>query len=598
MTRPIYDPLDRFYKSTTGAVPTNVSTKFTLLLPKETGSTWVNFCVRTDDSIEKTPMENVGEDSQAYIWSCSFIPKEAGVFAYFFEAEGAWVPAIIKMDNNLKGSFDYSHAEFQLTVYNQGYNTPDWLKGGIMYQIFPDRFCRSGRPIQHMEERVVRDDWGGMPEWRPDDGGRIRNNDYFCGDLKGITQKLPYLKSMGVTCLYMNPIFYAGSNHRYDTSDYMRIDPYLGDEEDLKELCSKAGQAGINIILDGVFSHTGDNSVYFNKYGKFPGEGAYQSSTSPYREWYTFNNDGTYRSWWGIDTLPEVTETSPEYMDFICGDHGVIEKWMDCGIKGWRLDVADELPDKFIEGLRKKVKSKNPQALVLGEVWEDATTKRGFGQLRKYLWGDQLDSVMNYPFKEAVMNFISSADGDGFLRSVGMIIDHYPKSALDVTMNFLSTHDVERAITRLGGKPIFHGTKEEQADGTLTYEEYTNGKEKLKAAFAILFFLPGVPCIYYGDEIGMSGYRDPFNRRCMDWEKPDMDLLGFVTELCKIRNGHTQFSEGSCRMSFKNNILRIHRENILVAINVGQSASDICDEGEVLMGSRLMGRYGFVLIEE
>lgn len=563
----MYDPLDPKCKSISGAVPTRSPTQFSLFLPVTTGSDWVNFCICDGTRTEHIPMERIEQTERYHRWRCSYTPSHPGVFSYYFEAEGEWVPAIIKMDRNLCGTFNYESPLFQLTVYEAGYTTPDWIKGGVLYQIFPDRFCRSGDEKPPMEGRILREDWGGMPSWQPNEEGKILNNDFFGGDLKGIRQKLPYLKELGVTCLYLNPIFYSGSNHRYDTWDYEQVDPWLGDEGDLRDLCADAKAAGIRVILDGVFSHNGDTGRYFDRYGTWNPPGARTNPESPFRSWFTFAPDGSYKSWWGIDTLPEVNELDPAYLAYICGAGGILEKWQRCGVSGWRLDVADELPDGFLTALRDRVKATDPDALIIGEVWEDASTKMAYGQLRPYLWGHQLDSVMNYPFKEAVLRFIREGDGTAFVRAVRTILDHYPKQTVDVLMNFLSTHDVERAITRLAGDPIFSAPRYEQAHTFLTDEEYRRGRVLLRAAFALLYFLPGVPCVYYGDEAGMSGYRDPFNRGCMNWSNGDEEIRSWVAALGALRRDYPLFRDAPCRLSFRDGILTLRRGNLTLTVN-------------------------------
>ncbi|MFR6512398.1 MAG: glycoside hydrolase family 13 protein, partial [Eubacterium sp.] len=325
---------------------------------------------------------------------------------------------------------------------------------GIIYQIFPDRFYSSGTEKHDVRPSRVMRRWGDEPFWREEQMNGIWNNDYFGGDLKGIEEKLLYLANLGVTCIYLNPIFEANSNHRYDTADYEKIDPLLGTEDDLKSLCKTAReQYGFSIILDGVFSHTGCDSKYFNIYSNYDDVGAYNSKESPYYPWYKFINwPDEYHSWWGIKLLPEVIEETPEYREYICGKNGILRKWLKCGISGWRLDVADELPDVFLDDLRRAVKDENSDAVIIGEVWEDATTKLAYGERRRYLLGEQLDSVMNYPFADAVLNFVKFANADAFIDSVMSIIEKYPPQVTNVLMNHIGTHDTERAITRLAGE--------------------------------------------------------------------------------------------------------------------------------------------------
>ncbi|MBQ7976043.1 MAG: glycoside hydrolase family 13 protein, partial [Clostridia bacterium] len=394
-------------------------------------------------------------------------------------------------------------------------------------------------------DRVLRSDWGNEPEWRPTAEGKVLNNDFFGGDLKGIQEKLPYLKSMGVNCIYLNPIFEAHSNHRYDTADYGKIDPVLGTEKDFKNLCESAKKQGIHIILDGVFSHTGDDSVYFNKKGRYETLGAYNSPESPYYKWYKFTNyPDKYQSWWGFETLPEVIEEGEEYREFINGKGGIIEKWLKAGADGFRLDVADELPDIFIDELRERLKKTKPDALLMGEVWEDATTKHSYGSRRRYLLGSQFDSVMNYPFANAILDFCRNGKAERFMETIMQIVENYPKQCLDVMMNHIGTHDTERAITKISGESCEYRDRVWQSQHFLDAEKYAKGVRLLKCAAALQYTLPGVPSVYYGDEAGLQGYKDPFNRGCYPWGKENQELVTFYRTLGEIRTENEVFREG------------------------------------------------------
>ena len=310
-------------------------------------------------------------------------------------------------------------------------------------------------------------------------------------------------------------------------------------------ICKEAERYGISIILDGVFSHTGADSVYFNKFGRYDSVGAYQSKESKYYDWYSFINfPDTYEAWWGIDTLPNVDENNEKYTNFICGDDGVLHYWLSKGAAGFRLDVADELPDQFLNNLRKSVKKFSQDKIVIGEVWEDASNKESYGVKRRYLLGYQLDSVMNYPFREAIISFLKGGNVKNFINSIMTIVENYPKPTVNTLMNFVSTHDIERAINRLGGENCEGKSKDWQAERYLTAEEYERGKNLLKAAFALIYFLPGVPSIYYGDEAGLQGYKDPFNRRCYPWGNEDKELIEYVKNLGKIRKIIPNLKEG------------------------------------------------------
>ncbi len=455
------------------------------------------------------------------------------------------------MGNERNGIFTQTPAFYQLLVYTDDYSTPDWFKGGVMYQIFPDRFRKSGdRPIK--ANKILRYDWGGLPAFRPNERGIVENNDFFGGNLKGIEEKLDYLKSLNISVIYLNPIFEAYSNHRYDTGNYLKIDTLLGDEEDLKSLITKANELGIKIILDGVFNHTGDDSIYFNKYGRYDEIGAYQSKDSKYYDWYNFHeHPDKYDSWWGISTLPAVNEFS-SFNEFINGKDGVIQHWLKLGIGGYRLDVVDELPDAFVENLRSAAKEINKDAIVIGEVWEDASNKIAYGARRRYFQGKELDSVMNYPLKDAIINFVLTNDTSVLLNTIDALRDNYPKQALDCLMNILGTHDTIRILTALSQETAY--TKEEMAVKRLSPEKKKETIEKLKVATLLQYTLFGVPSVYYGDETGMEGYTDPFCRFCFDWLNIDQDLYEFYKRLGEIRNCPV-FKDGIYRTIFKDKSL-------------------------------------------
>ncbi len=444
------------------------------------------------------------------------------------------------------GAFLPAGEEWQLTVYSADFKTPDFVKGGVISQIFPDRFCNSGEAKKAVPEgRVLRDDWGGVPEWRPDSKGEILNNDYFDGDLRGIESKLEYIASLGVTLIYLNPIFEAHSNHRYDTADYMRIDPLLGTREDFERLCSAAKKLGIGIVLDGVFSHTGADSIYFNKNNRYDSVGAYNSCNSKYFSWYNFRHwNDDYACWWNILTLPEVDEEDASYTEFITGDSGVIKTWLSAGAAGFRLDVADELPDSFIDELYSCVKGFDSEKYLIGEVWEDASNKISHGGRRRYLLGGQMDSVMNYPFADAITDFVHDGLAEVFMERIVTIAENYPPAALNAAMNHIGTHDTARAITRFVFEELEERTREQQSGFVLDEEQYALGKRLLKFASALQYTLPGIPSLYYGDEAGMQGGKDPFNRGCFPWGNEDAELTEWYRLLGKIRRENPCLADG------------------------------------------------------
>ncbi len=477
-------------------------------------------------------------------WTITFAIHEIGLYYYSFHIENKGNIVCGAMEMGQFSKTEHVNG-FLLTVHSDDYATPEWFKGGVMYQIFPDRFAKEGT-TPDVKGRVRREDWGGLPSFRPNEQGKVLNNDFFGGNFKGIQSKLSYLKALGVTVIYLNPVFEAGSNHRYDTSDYMKIDPILGDEKDFEEFVDAAKKQGIRVILDGVFNHTGDNSIYFNKYGNYPSVGAYQSKDSPYYSWYSFDEfPNRYSSWWGIDTLPDINENSESYQQFIFGEGGVLKSWLQYGIGGYRLDVADELPDFFLKKLRTSVKEANPNAIIIGEVWEDASNKIAYSKRREYLQGYELDSVMNYPLKDGIIRYMQTGNACDLLQIVRALINHYPKPTLDCLMNILGTHDTSRILTVLGG--IYCHSKEDMAKPSayLSDEAKKAAVIKLKMAAVLQYTMLGVPCLYYGDENGMEGHIDPFCRQCFDWENLNEALIAFYQKLGEIReNNRDVFKDG------------------------------------------------------
>jgi len=414
------------------------------------------------------------------------------------------------------------------------------MGGAVMYQIFPDRFYKAdGVDIKGVKnERIMHESWDEKPSCCYDYPG-FRCNDFFGGNLKGIEQKLDYIKSLGVTLIYLNPIFESAENHRYSTSDYLKIDPVLGSDGDFISLCAKALEYDIKIILDGVFSHTGADSIYFNKYNHYDSIGAYNSKYSPYYNWYNFTSyPDSYDCWWGFKTLPNVRETSADYLEFITGEQGVLRHWMRLGANGWRLDVADELPDEFLDSVRHAVKSQNEQGLIIGEVWENAVTKHSYGCQRRFLRGKQCDSVTNYPFACAIVDFIKSHNAQRFYLDVMEILNDYPAPAVSCLMNVLSTHDTARIINRLALDSL--PPRKCQSASELTASQKQRGTELLMSAVVMQFTLPGVPCVFYGDEAGLDGFEDPFCRKTYPWGKENNTLLKLHKKLGIIRNNHSK----------------------------------------------------------
>ncbi len=570
-----FDSRNKLYKSIFGAVSSGESLKLRLILHNEALVKDVFLRVHKDGTDGISEYQMLAEESlgfyQAYALEISF---ETGLYFYSFRYTSECGEFFVTAFENNIGAVSNEGKWWQLTCYDKAFTTPDWLKGGLIYQIFPDRFNYSGKKKKNVpNDRFIVSDISKVPEYKQNNGPCSLGNDYYCGDIAGITEKLAYLKSLGVTCIYLNPIFEAHSNHRYNTADYRKIDSLLGDEKDLKQLCKKAKALGIAVILDGVFSHTGDDSIYFNKYGRYDSLGASQSEHSPYRSWYKFDNSLIgYESWWGVPSLPEVKEEDLEFDRFITGENGIIRSWLKCGISGWRLDVADELPDCFLDNIRTALKQEKKDALLLGEVWEDASNKVSYSQRRRYLLGAQLDSVMNYPFAEAVISYIKGGDGFVFMDKIMSILENYPKPVIDVLMNHLGTHDTARLLTVLGKDGQSPRSRAEQSESYLSPTEKAKGIKRLKLAAVLQYTLPGVPSLYYGDEAGLEGWGDPFCRGFYPWGNENNDLIEFYRFLGKLRKDNKVFAEGDFEpvlggLGAVAYIRKNKTEEILIAVN-------------------------------
>ncbi len=560
-----YNPLDVFYKSITGAVPSNK--KVTFRVKGEFDSVVLLLKKDANESFECFPMEKMAGYFEVKI---SF---SKGLYFYKFSLSDG---RFIGQSEDLYSQIGYDVQCFQLTAYSRNYKVPVWINGGIIYQIFPDRFCRSSNKKTLEEDKVFHENLNDIPQYNPNSYGKVLNNDFFGGDLKGIASKLTYLKSLGVSAIYLNPIFKAYSNHRYDTGNYMEIDPLLGDKNDFITLVKKADRMGIKIILDGVFNHTGDDSLYFNKYGKYQSLGAYQSTKSKYYKWFDFKNyPYDYESWWGIKTLPSVNENCQSYINYITGKNGVLTHYTKLGIGGWRLDVVDELPGKFVKKIRKAVKSVNKDAIIIGEVWEDASNKISYGERREYFHGFELDSVMNYPLKNAIIDFVKQKKVNPLVKTIREQIDHYPSMVLHSLMNILSTHDTVRLLSALSNESIVNKTKEQLSLIKIPDIEKSEVKFKLKCATLLQFTLFGVPSIYYGDEAGMEGYVDPLNRRFFPWGKEDKEIVEWYKFLGGLRAKYSAFVDGKYEQVFASDgTLIFKRKNkeseILICVNVGK----------------------------
>ena len=543
----VFDSRSESCKKPYGAVPCGTAVSYTVRPLRREGWSRCVLVTQREFSGQTAELELpcTGQDGDRNRFSGIFsAPAEPELVWYWFRLFREDGSSILLDRSGYHGGENVQ--SWQLTVYEES-STPAWFGCGVVYQIFPDRFCRLELPdpAGMVGSRTIHENWSDLPDWRPDAQGEVRNCDFFGGSLQGILSKLDDLADFGVTVLYLNPVFESASNHRYNTADYRAIDPMLGTEDDFHHLCQEAKRRGIRVILDGVFNHTGSQSRYFNADGFYSDTGAAQSPDSPYYHWYSFHPwPADYDAWWGIRTLPAVREDAPDYRDFIIrGQDSVVRHWLRAGASGWRLDVADELPDDFIGEIRTAMEETAPDSFLLGEVWEDATTKIAYSMRRRYLLGQELHGVMNYPFRTALIAYLLGGDADEFRETLESLRENYPPHAFYSLMNFLSTHDTPRILTVLGADHM-PGSKEERAVFRLSPARRQLGLKRLRLAALVLFTFPGAPTVYYGDEAGMEGWEDPFNRAGYPWGQEDSELKSFFSKLVHLRREQPALQTG------------------------------------------------------
>ncbi|MBR5285580.1 MAG: glycoside hydrolase family 13 protein [Clostridia bacterium] len=484
--------------------------------------------------------------NQASSFSCAVLltekdfPTDDGLYFCHFEFISNGIRYYTAFDHSGNCYADTRFVnEAQMLIYNEKYSSPEWLKGSVMYQIFPDRFAKGGE-CEKREDAIYNDDWeNGIPEYPAVRGDSFPNNTHFGGSLYGVAEKLPYLKELGIGCIYLNPIFSAYSNHKYDTADFMSVDKSFGGDSALAHLIEQAHKMDIKVILDGVFNHVGNDSIYFDAYNKYGCGACSAGKSSPYYEWFTFNEfPNVYESWWGIKNLPRTVRCE-SYISFITEQ--VIPKYMQMGIDGWRLDVADELESDFLDRIVSAIKAYKPDAVIIGEVWEDASNKIAYDERKRYFRGAQLDSVTDYPIRNAMIDFVKYGNAEFLVETVKTLYRNYPPHKLFCVMNFLGSHDTERIATVLGGIEDMGEENEILAHRRMSEGERENAIKLLNQAYLLLASLPGVPCIYYGDEFGMEGYHDPFNRRPFPPRAFDDANIGFFKKVNAVRNGEPLF---------------------------------------------------------
>ncbi|MBQ3424419.1 MAG: glycoside hydrolase family 13 protein [Clostridia bacterium] len=549
-----HDSRDPVFRTPQGAVPCGETLCLRL---RAEGVHRVQLRLWWQDSETLLPMK----PTRANLYECELaLPREPGLLWYFFVASDmdgrTWY--LGNAADGLGGVGCVSEGEpggYQVTVYSPDYATPEWMRNGMMMQIMVDRFyCHGEKDIRNLPPASyyhIR--WDDDPALiiNDDKYGDNCNNDYFGGNLRGVEEKLDYIQSLGVTVLYFNPIFKARSNHKYNTGDYMQIDPSFGTEADFRALCAAAEARGIRVILDGVFSHTGSDSLYFNRDGHYGSGGAYNDPDSPYREWYRFRHwPDDYECWWNFRTLPNVHEETESYQDFIIrNEDSVIAHWLRAGACGWRLDVADELPMAFIRRIRSRLRRECPDGALIGEVWEDPTNKITYGEMRCYSLGDTLDSCMNYPLRDAILDFMRCHDDAGtFVRRLESLRENMPAPFFYSEMNLLGSHDTARAISVLADIGDMAPDRVYRHPFMMDPEDYRRGRRRMIAAWQLICALPGMPCLYYGDEAGLTGMADPYNRATYPWGREDKALVETYRRIMNDRMSAQVLRTGDMRL--------------------------------------------------
>ncbi len=594
--RILFDSKKTEYKNPFGCLQPGQMCRLHIRIPESVKTSAVTVVVTRENGAPfmEVPMHLAQQEAPYDIWAGELSFAEPGLYFYYFRITGyTGTFRLFKYGNDTNME---DGACWQVSCIPEHFTTPDWAKGGIIYQVFPDRFYKAGECdlSGKLEPYTVHKSWDEEVFWQPDEKGEILNNDFYGGNFRGIGEKIPYIASLGTTILYLNPIGKAFSTHRYDTGDYKTPDPMLGTMADFSWMCEIAHNYGIKVILDGVYSHTGADSLYFNRYGSFGDGGAYQDPNSPFRSWYDFQDyPNRYKSWWGFETLPTVNKLDPGFMAYIFeGENSVIAHWLAAGADGFRLDVADELPGEFLLRLKTSLRQIKPDALLMGEVWEDASNKIAYNNRCRYFVDGVLDSVMNYPFRTAILEYIRGRDdGRNLENAVMTVLENYPKQVVFCNMNLLGTHDTPRILTALVDD--FDGNRAEAAVRKLSPEQKALAQQRLLLATVLQYTLPGCPSVYYGDEAGCEGAKDPFNRRTYPWGKENPDILSHYQSLGNLRKNHSPLQTGDTefhcagqgRLSFSR---KDENADIKIYVNQSEEAWEL-PQGDILLSHNLSG---------
>ena len=608
--RILFDSRDERFKSPFGALKESQSCRFAVHVPRTCPATGVKLILDGEDgsTAGEYPLDQVSDAGEYVRFEGKLTLPRIGLYFYYFRV--ITIGGGFRLFREGADRTNMEAGELWQISCVRDVPVPEDFRGRVMYQIFPDRFNRSGicDTAGKLVPFCIKKDLYSLPDHRPDEWGKINNCDFFGGNLRGIEEKLDYLSELGVGVIYLNPIFKAWSNHRYDTADYMKIDELLGTEEDFSSLCRAAHARDIKIVLDGVFNHTGSNSRSFDAKGVF-GHGAVSDPQSPYRGWYDFQRwPDLYSCWWGVPTLPCVNEMNEGYLDFIIrNEDSVIAHWLRAGADGFRLDVADELPDRFIALLRERMRQVKPDAILIGEVWEDASNKISYGRRRRYFTDGELDSVMNYPWRDALTGLMTDRIGAGeFCRRIMDIRENYPERTADLLMNFISTHDTPRALSLFSPEEPPED-KNARAGYRMPSDALKVALKRMKCASFLQFVLPGMPCVYYGDEVAMQGLEDPFCRCYFRWDRVKTEpLVDHYRALGALRKRFESLRRGGLEISSRKSLVTLTRthggERLRATVNVGETA-EIETAGDVVFsleaglseGKAALKKYGAVL---
>lgn len=591
-----FNSRDEKYKKPFG--PVTAGTEVTFTLEAKTNDLDTAKLVMTtqkitgnQDNIENLdkvfyPMVKTGTspDGAREFWTATVNFDDINIYTYYFEAING-KDVVIYGNNSIpisaskivgvggvgealrlatEGISEEEIPRYRQTVYDASFTTPDWSKDIIYYYIFPERFKNGNhandpkpgkKKFYGNRDITFHKNWLDKP-WTPQD--KVSNwdfgNDFYGGDIAGMLQKLDYLKELGINTIYSTPVFTSPSNHKYDTSDYMKIDEGFGTNEEYRQFVAEAKKKGIRVIMDASLNHAGADSIYMDRYGKYPGLGAFKNEKirkeSPYYSWYTFDETATDPNQkypqWAVPSLAEFNKKSESYRKFAYKDkNSVTQYWMNMGISGWRMDVVPWVPDDFWREWRKTVKAKDPDILTVAEVWWDSS---------KYYLGDMFDSGMNYVFRQAVLDYVDGKKAQDTVNIFEMMRENYPPQAFGATMNLISSHDAPRAVFHFGYK-----------DDSTPKDEVKTAKDKLLLATFIQMTYPGAPAIYYGDEVGVTGGEDPGCRATYPWKEegghPDENLLNEFKKLTKLRNDNAVLRRGSMQpVDVDDNIIVMARE--------------------------------------